>query len=405
MKSEKVTFTNSNGVELSGRLEFPVGSKPEVFAVFAHCFTCSKDVKAAAYITRALTQNRIAVLRFDFTGIGMSGGDFSESTFSSNIDDLRSAYEFLEKNHKAPQLMIGHSLGGTAVLHAAGSLENVKAVAVIASPYDPAHVRELLKEGIDEIREKGKATVDIGGRPFTITKEFIDDLEKRDSAEVIRSLKRALLILHSPVDSIVGIENAAEIYRAALHPKSFLSLDGADHLISNREDSRYAGDLIARWASRYVTAEQRAEELTTEKQAVARTGESGYTTDIRVGPHSLTGDEPESVGGNEMGPSPYGYLLAALGSCTGMTLRMYADRKNWDLKEVRVHLSHEKTHRQDCDDCEDRGSARLDRIERIIEIEGGLDEEQRDRLVQIANKCPVHKTLESSVTVHTKLRD
>ncbi|MEO9476437.1 MAG: bifunctional alpha/beta hydrolase/OsmC family protein [Cyclobacteriaceae bacterium] len=398
MKSEKVKFKSEEGVTLSGEINHPLG-RPKAYAIFAHCFTCSKSLKAVDNISRGLTDNGIAVLRFDFTGLGTSKGDFSETNFSSNISDLRSAYDFLEQNHEAPQIMIGHSLGGAAVLHASGSLDAVKAIVTIGSPSNPTHVRNLLKNGEDEIKEKGEAEVNIGGRPFTIKKQFLDDLDENDGMEMISKLKRSLLVIHSPQDTIVGIENATEIFTAAKHPRSFVSLDGADHLMSKPEDSLYVGNLIGPWAGRYVDFKER--QIAPEGEVWTRTGQAGYLTEITAGDHHLVADEPKDSGGTDLGPSPYGYLLSALGACTAMTLRMYADHKGLDLQEVEVKLTHDKVHRQDGD--ESKGaSGKIDEINRMIRVEGNLSTDERKRLIEIANRCPVHKTLEGKPRIITE---
>jgi len=402
MKTIKVNFLNKNNEQLLGKLDMPISSKPKASALFAHCFTCSKDLLAVGNISLALTQQDIAVLRFDFTGLGQSDGDFADTNFSTNISDLVSAYNFLNEHYDAPQILIGHSLGGAAALYSAEHMPQVNSVVTIGAPSNPEHVSRLLDNNKEQIESDGQAVVNLGGRPFTIKKQFLDDLEANNCLTKASSLNKALLILHSPQDTTVGVENAAQIYQAAKHPKSFISLDGADHLLSKKEDSNYAGQMIASWASKYIT-EDDAQILETDKHAVVRTGEKGYTTEIRVGDHTLIADEPASVGGADLGPSPYGYLLASLGACTSMTLRMYADIKKWDLKEVTVHLSHEKTHNEDCTDCANK-STKIDKIDRVIELEGNLDDTQRTRLLEIADKCPVHKTLHSTVKVDTVLK-
>ncbi|MEQ9423114.1 MAG: bifunctional alpha/beta hydrolase/OsmC family protein [Cyclobacteriaceae bacterium] len=403
MKSIKVKFQNSEGQTLSGRLEFPVSQKPKAYALFAHCFTCSKNLTAVRNISRGLNQNGLAVLRFDFTGLGDSEGDFADTNFSSNLGDLEKAAEYLSENYAAPQLIIGHSLGGAAVLRVASRINSIEAVATIGAPFDPPHVKKLFVDGIDEIEEKGEAKVSIGGRPFKIKKQLIDDLEKYDSADEIKNLKKALMIMHSPQDSTVGINNAAEIYGAAMHPKSFVSLDGADHLLSDEQDSHYVGQVIASWAVRYLNLKT-SENIKAMGQVTVRTGKDGFYTEIAAGDHQLIADEPESVGGTELGPTPYDYLLTALGTCTSMTLRMYADRKEIELDEAVVHLAHDKVHKEDCDDCENKGS-KIDKIERKIELHGDLTDEQRKRMLEIADKCPVHKTLHSEILVESKLVD
>ena len=402
MQSQRLNFKNSKGETLSARLELPIDSHPHNYAIFAHCFTCNKNLNAVRNISKALTREGIAVLSFDFTGLGESEGDFADTNFSSNVQDLVEAAQFMEREYKAPTLLVGHSLGGAAVLAAKKFLPQVKAIATVGAPYDPGHVSHLIQDK-EEIEAKGIAKVNIGGRGFTIKKQFLDDLEGIRSTDAIRNLGAALLVLHSPQDDTVEIDNATQIYKAAQHPRSFISLDGANHLLTNRKDSLYVGNMIANWAERYVDIPQE-DALSTTEQAVTRTGDEGYTTDIKAGRHHLIGDEPVSVGGNDFGPTPYDFLNIALGTCTGMTLRMYADRKGWPLKEVKVHLKHGKIHAKDCEDCETQ-EGKIDYIERILELEGDLDEAQRQRLTEIADKCPVHRTLHGEVKVKTTLKD
>ncbi len=401
MKSVKITFLNKNKEMLAARLELPVDEKPHAFALFAHCFTCSKNLTAIRNISRALSLNGIAVLRFDFTGLGESEGDFSDTNFAYNINDLISAAKFLEKNYQSPTVMIGHSLGGTATLVAAKELSSVKAVVTIGSPFDPNHVKHLFHPTLEGIDKNEKITVNIGGRPFKIKKEFIDKLDETKMETTIRGLKKALLVLHSPQDTIVGIENAAAIYTAAMHSKSFISLDDADHLLSNENDSLYTGEIIACWVKKYI-AGPAVEELTSDRKVVVRTGPSGFTTEIRAGNHSFIADEPVSIGGKDLGPTPYDFVSAALGACTSMTLRMYADRKNWPLQNIKVHLQHGKIYTIDSQDM-DNPKSMIDHIERELELEGDLSEEQRMRLLEIADKCPVHKTLNSGISIKTSL--
>ncbi|MDW3647726.1 MAG: alpha/beta fold hydrolase [Bacteroidia bacterium] len=401
MKSLKLSFENRNGLQLSASLDLPLGEKPKAYAVFAHCFTCGKNLRGERNISLALTQEGFAVFRFDFTGLGQSEGEFYKTNFSSNVKDLEDAASFLAKNYEAPQLIIGHSLGGAASLMAASRLDFVKAVATVGAPAEPAHVAHLFQAIEDRISQEGEAQVHIGGRPFLIQRHFLEDIQQTDLGSVIKSLRKPLLVMHSPQDTVVGIENAQKIYSQAWHPKSFVSLDGADHLLLKKEDSLYTGKTIAAWAARYIDLEEK-EPLLTNKQAAVRTGPIGYTTEVRTGKHSFIADEPASVGGADLGPSPYDLLVAALGTCTSMTLRMYADRKGWDLQEVRVHLQHSKEHCQDCGDSENPKS-KIDTIERVLELEGDLDEKQRARLVEIADRCPVHRTLHSEIKVNTTL--
>lgn len=404
MTSQRLSFDNGRGQTLAARLELPVDGRPVAYALFAHCFTCGKDVKAAVRISRALAQRGFGVLRFDFTGIGESEGEFAESGFSSNVNDLIAASEFLGRDYEAPKILLGHSLGGAAVLKAAGDIPSAVAVATVAAPSDPDYVRRLLDRETDGNGE-GPYTVSLEGRTFQIGREFLESLEGAAMSEAIHDLRRALLILHSPLDRVIGIDNAEAIFRAAMHPKSFVSLDRADHLLSSEQDAEYAAGLIAAWASKYLEIQKQEADSRPEaqKQVVVHTGASGYRSEMVANGHALVADEPESVGGTNSGPSPYEYLLAALGSCTGMTIRMYADRKQWPVEGITVRLRHQKVHAEDCADCETR-EGRVDRIEREIELEGPLDADQRQRLVEIADRCPVHRTLHSEIVVDTHLK-
>ena len=401
MISSRITFPSSQGADLAARLEMPAGT-PRAYAIFAHCFTCSKESKAAAFISRALAGRGIAVLRFDFTGLGESAGDFSDSNFSSNVDDIVCAARYLAEHHAAPQILIGHSLGGTAVLAAAEQIAQSRAVVTLGSPYDPRHVEHLL-ENTAALEAQGVATVNIGGRPFRVRRQLIEDLERHDPSATVGALGKALLILHSPQDTIVHIDNAAKIFMAARHPKSFVSLDRADHLLSKSADAAYAAEVIAAWATRYL------EQVETEVEAqvvagvrVVEAGEGKFAQDVHAGRHTLRADEPQSLGGTDSGPSPYDLLLAALGACTAMTVRLYADHKRLPLERVTVDLKHEKVHASDCAECETR-DAKIDRIDRVLTLEGDLDDEQRAKLLEIANKCPVHRTLQAQVWIPTSL--
>ncbi len=401
MKVERIEFTNAEGILLSARLELPVDERPSAYTIFAHCFTCSKDLQAVVNISRSLTQKGMAVLRFDFTGLGESQGEFSDTNFSSNISDLLSAYEHLAKKYKSPQLVIGHSLGGAAVLAAAEHMPEIKAVVTIGAPSTPDHVTHLFNKNLAEIEAEGEADVKIGGRPFKIKKQFLRDINQTTQSKKIATLNRALLVLHSPQDAIVGIENAREIYEQAHHPKSYISLDGADHLLSKKSDSVYAGNLISSWAARYVSLEK-TQTLETEQQVSVRTGEKDYVTEVKTENHYLLADEPLSLGGTDLGPTPYDLLVAALGTCTSITLRMYANHKKLNLKEVRVHLQHSKEHKEDCENA-DSNESKIDHINREIELIGNLTQEEKDRLLEIADKCPVHRTLHSEVVIKTNL--
>ncbi len=403
MRSRKLHFENARGQRLSAVMDLPVDGKPRACALFAHCFTCSKNLKAISNINRALTQRGIAVLRFDFTGLGQSEGDFADTNFSSNVEDLVSAAEFMAREYDAPRILIGHSLGGAAVLVTAQHIPSVVAVASIAAPSDPAHVAHLFAEHRETLETEGEVELQLAGRPFRIRKQFLDDIAEAPLHEAIASLDRALLVLHSPVDETVEVEHARRIYEAARHPKSFVSLDQADHLLSRVEDARYVGAVIAVWAEKYLPPPATDDIGDSEHQILTRTGSEGFYTEIKAGEHRFAADEPTSVGGTGFGPSPYGLLAAALGACTGMTLRMYADHKGWALYEVKVHLSHEKAYAEDCSDCAD-DQRKIDHISREIELSGDLDASQRTRLHEIADRCPVHGSLQEEIHITTKLR-
>jgi putative redox protein len=400
MPSTTVRFPGTQGHGLAARLDTPP-DVPRAYALFAHCFTCSKDTKAAAYVAQALVAHGIATLRFDFTGLGASEGEFADTNFSSNVGDLLAAAQWLRTERAAPQILIGHSLGGAAVLAAAGQVPEARAVATIGAPFDPSHVAHLVESGRDEIDAKGEALVNIGGRPFRVRRQFLDDLAAQRPAETIGALRKALLVFHSPRDAIVDIDNAARIFMAAKHPKSFVSLDDADHLLTGTQHAAYAADVLAAWASRYLDAEPARDEPV-QGVRVAETGEGKFAQLVIAGRHRFHADEPVSVGGSDSGPSPYDLLLAGLGACTSMTVRMYAAQKQWPLERVSVDLHHAKVHATDCADCETK-DGRIDRIEREIHLEGPLDEAQRARLLEIANRCPVHRTLHSEVQVVSKL--
>jgi uncharacterized OsmC-like protein/pimeloyl-ACP methyl ester carboxylesterase len=402
--TERFQFAGTGGHQLAAALDLPDGAIT-AYALFAHCFTCSKDSLAARRISEALTARGIAVLRFDFTGLGSSEGDFANSTFSSNVADLVLAADHLRKTRKAPAILIGHSLGGAAILAAAGQIPEAKAVVTIAAPSDPAHVTHLFKDRVEDIRQQGEVEVSLAGRPFRIKREFLDDVAERSLTAQIAKLHKALLVMHSPTDDTVGIDNATHIFVAAKHPKSFVSLAGADHLLSQRRDSAYVADVIAAWAERYVEPagpEAAADPgMTPRRVVVQETRASKFQQAVTAGPHHLTADEPVAAGGQDTGPGPYDLLIAGLGACTSMTMRMYADRKSLPLDRVTVTLRHSKIHAKDCEECETR-EGMLDQIERDISIEGALDAEQRQRLMEIADKCPVHRTLHSEIRIVTK---
>ena len=397
---KKVEF-QSNGITLSGALETPESSV-RCYALFAHCFTCGKDVAAASRIARALTREGIAVLRFDFTGLGNSDGDFANTNFSSNLQDLLAAAAFLRENHEAPALLIGHSLGGAAVLAMAADVPEVKAVVTIGAPYRADHVEHNFAASMDEIQETGQAEVSLGGRKFTIQKQFLDDLERHQEVN-LGKLRKALLVMHSPVDATVNIREAEKIYVEAKHPKSFVSLDDADHLLTRKADSEYVAITIASWASRYLPAVEpvRPQDVGQGHLLVEEKNHK-FTQQVYSDSHHWLADEPQSVGGDNAGPDPYEHLLAALGACTSMTLRMYAGRKSLPLEHVQVELRHSRDYNKDCGNCDEKPT-QIEVINRSVTLVGDLTAEQRERLLQIADRCPVHRTLHSELRVDTKL--
>ena len=404
-RSEKVTFRSASGQSLAARLDRPVG-KPRAYALFAHCFACAKDFFAASRISGALAERGIAVLRFDFTGLGGSEGDFANADFSSNVGDLIAAAAHLRETAEAPSILIGHSLGGAAVLASAAAIPESRAVVTVNAPSDPAHVLKLLGDARTALDDGKVAEVELGGRRFTIAPNFVKDLEAANLLEAVHGMRKAFLIFHAPRDQVVGIDNATRLFQAALHPKSFVALDDADHLVSRREDAVYVAEIIAAWAPRYLKDRRPAPALVEAplepgSVAVSETGEGRFAQTVRVGRHQLRADEPVAYGGNDTGPGPYDYLLAGLGACTAMTIRMYAERKGIPLERVAVRLRHDKIHAQDCADCKTR-EGRIDRIQREIEFLGDLDAETRARLLEIADKCPVHRTLHSEVLIVTE---
>lgn len=402
MYSKKVNFKNNRGITLAGAVDLPIDKKPLSYALFAHFFTGNKNFTAVRNISRALTQNQIAVMRFDFTGLGKSDGDFEDTNFTTNVEDLVAASNFLSENFQAPKIMVGHSLGGAAAIYAADAISSIETVATIAAPSNPSHVEHLFASHISEIELDGEATFDIAGRPFTIKKQFLEDIHNKNMPKILKDLRKPILVFHSPQDKIVEVKNAREIYKAAHHPKSFISLDGANHLLTNKEDSYYVGKVISSWANRYVNPTVQ-EELTTDKSVVVRIGREKYTTEIKARSHSILVDEPKKYNGKDAGMSPYELLLASLGSCTAITLRMYADRKGFALREVKVHLEHFQQHAEDCQECNNTNS-KIDKFVREIVLKGDLKESEKERLLQIANRCPVHKTLENKIEIETKLR-
>ncbi|MEM1081975.1 MAG: bifunctional alpha/beta hydrolase/OsmC family protein [Pseudomonadota bacterium] len=397
----KITFQNRIGQSLVGNLERPPGGHWQATALFAHCFTCSRNIKAARTISRALAKAGIAVLRFDFTGLGESEGDFADTDFSSNLDDLEDAAHWMSEHLNAPQLLIGHSLGGTAVVAVAERLPEVRALATIGAPSSPDHVLAQFDHALDSIESQGRAEVQLAGRPFTIRKDFIDDVQQQSLAERLTSLRRALLILHSPVDEVVSIEQAQALYEQALHPKSFISLDQADHLLNNEHDALYVSQLLASWASRYL---QLNIESTSHHATAAGRTEDGFRCRLQLGEHTWLADEPTRVGGTNTGPDPYQQLAGALASCTVMTLNLYARHKQLPIDRVTCSVDHQRIHADDCEDCASR-TGKIDELVRNIRIEGALEPTQCARMLEIADRCPVHKTLEGEIQVRTQWTD
>jgi uncharacterized OsmC-like protein/alpha/beta superfamily hydrolase len=404
--SDKVSFPGAQGNALAASLDWP-DREPLAFALFAHCFTCSKDSLAATYVSRALVEQGVAVLRFDFTGLGSSEGEFASTNFSSHVGDLVAAAAWLRNTHQAPQLLVGHSWGGTAVIAAAPQLPEVTAVATIGAPFEPSHVTQMIDAQTQQtIQSTGQATVTLANRPFQIRQQFLDDVASHALGPVLKHLGRALLVLHAPLDDTVPIDNASRIFTAATHPKSYVSLDDADHLLSRRTDAKYVGYVLAAWAQRYLKLTEKSAPLPASAlpHGIVHVGESGrskFALDISVGAHQLSADEPTTVpGGMDTGPAPYDLLLSALGACTAMTVRMYADLKKIPLQRVVVDLQHTKIDAKDCAECETQ-EGKIDQITRSITLEGPLDSTVRAKLLEIANKCPVHRTLHAEVRVLT----
>ncbi len=401
MPTSRFTFPGHDGQQLAARLDLPEGPHLAT-ALFAHCFTCSKDIPAARRIAARLSSMGIAVLRFDFTGLGHSEGEFENTNFTTNVQDLVAASAELARRGMCPSLLVGHSLGGAAVLKAAPEMENIKAVVTLGAPFDPEHITKNFTDALPQIMRDGVAEVSLGGRPFRISNDFLQDIAKGKLTPAIAGLNAALLVLHAPRDASVSIDNASEIFLAAKHPKSFITLDGADHLLSRAADAEYAADVIATWAKRYIDLPSPAPPIGTP-EGVMRVSEAdpeGFLQDVQSGPHHLLADEPAAYGGTNKGLTPYGFLSAGLGACTSMTIRMYARRKGWPLTHVSVDVTHDKVHGQDAGT---ETKSKIDSFRRTITLQGDLDESQRARLLEIANRCPVHQSLERSNHIETKL--
>ncbi|MGI8942791.1 MAG: bifunctional alpha/beta hydrolase/OsmC family protein [Qipengyuania sp.] len=400
MPTETLTINAARGHELAGSLELPTGLVRGA-ALFAHCFTCTKSSKAAVAVARALASEGIATLRFDFTGLGESEGEFGRVGFAADVADIVDAARLLVERFGQPILLVGHSLGGAAVLAAADEMEpgQIAAIATLGAPSDVSHVLERIEGDLAAIREKGEGKVSIGGRAFSVSREFVERVEKVDLLGEVARLRLPLLIMHSPTDAIVGIENAGALFQAARHPKSFVSLEGADHLLLDEQDAEFTARMIAGWAHRYLPL--RDDWPMPEEGVVVQTGHGKFGTEVHTTGHRFIADEPKSYGGENTGPTPYDLLLAALGACTAMTMKMYADKKGWRFSGARIHLTHSRNHAEDCYHCE-KADAKVQAIGRRIELLGEeLTAEQRSKLIGIADKCPVHRTLEGELHVHT----
>lgn len=404
MQSLKLSFANGRGQRLAANLDLPVATAPRCYALFAHCFTCSRNLRAIVHISRTLARAGIAVLRFDFTGLGESEGDFSETHFSSNVADVVAAARFLEQDYAAPRLLIGHSLGGTAMLAAAAQVASSKAVVVLAAPYHPTHLFHHFAAARDALEQQGEAEINVAGKAYRINRGWLDDLDGLHMEALLRDLGRALLILHAPGDAVVDVDNAARIYRVARHPKSFISLDDADHLLTADSDADYVGKLIVAWMEKYLhdVAPPVEDTASRQREVAVYIGRDRYYTEIITAGHSWGADEPQTVGGGDQAPSPYELLTSALGACTAITLRMYADRKQWPLDGVAIRLRHEKIQ---AGDGNETGLGKVDHVDIAISLRGALDDEQRRRLLEIADKCPVHKTLLGEVKIAIRLAE
>ncbi len=398
MNPSTYRFLNKNGLELSAHLYRPLDRVPGFYALFAHCFTCKDNFSVVSKICKALSQQGVAVFSLDFTG--NQNEATQRQVFAAGISDLVDAAVFLEKNFQAPKMLLGHSLGGTATIYAATKLSTVDAVVSIATPAFPDQIQKLFQGAADK---SGNSTIHIGGAPFRISQEFWEEIVQKPIKGVLKGMKKSLLLMHSPQDEVVGVENSLELFDQAEHPKSFISLEGADHLISDLKDSEYIGEVVAAWSKRFVPFQEDIAQYDTKGNHVfVRLSGEGFATEIKTPNHHLISDEPLEVGGTNLGPNPYDLLMAALGSCTAMTLKLYAARKKWPLTEVSVYLNHNKIHLEDSKHSGEPG-AKVSHFTRIIELEGDLDQEQRHRLLEISNRCPVHKTLQEEIVIQTLL--
>ncbi|KAA2217383.1 bifunctional alpha/beta hydrolase/OsmC family protein [Maribacter flavus] len=400
----KLKIPNRKGHELHALLELPANQKPNRYAIFSHCFACSSNMTAVRNITRTLTNYGFGVIRFDFTGLGRSQGEFAESHFSANVNDIIDVHNYIKETYKAPELLIGHSLGGSASIMAASRIQDIKAVATIGSPSNIEHTKKQFESGLEDVKSYGKAEVELGGRPFIIDSDFVEDFSNTDLLDVTKKLRKPILIMHSPQDRIVKPDHAHNLFVAAFHPKSFVTLDGADHLLTNKNDSMYIGNVIGAWVERYFEPMENKMLEPEGEQLVAHLDltENNFTTQMQTKHHNMIADEPGSVGGDNYGPGPYDYLTAAIASCTAMTVKLYAERKEWDLREVYVYITHSKKHTDELQgDFENPG--RIDHINKKLKFIGDLTTEQKEKLKDIASRCPVHKTVASEVHFDTEV--
>lgn len=408
--TERITFTNPSGQMLSARLDLPEGGC-RFYALYVHCFTCSKDLLPASRICRFLAAQGIGVLRFDMTGLGASEGDFAETNFETNIGDILSAVEAMTRASKEPSLLIGHSLGGTAAIVASGHIPSLKAVVSINAPSHPRHVKKRFLDQEDKIVKEGSAEVMVEGRPFVIKKHFLEALEETDMQTILQNLTVPLLVMQAPDDSIVHQQNGFDLFAAAKNPKSFCALPGADHLLTDLKSSEYVASMIKAWSAPYIAETHGTlSSSPIESVVVAENKKGKFTQDVTWGEHIFRADEPvEIAGGLGTGPSPYDFLTAALGACTSMTLRMYADLKKIPVEHISVRVQHHKEDRPEEKEILTtlplKKPDQMDVFSREISIEGPVTAEQKASLLTIAEKCPVHKTLSRRSEIVTKLTD
>ena len=397
--SLRFSFENASGLQLAAIVDLPI-LPIKYFALYAHCFSCGKDILVAARIARSLAAKGIAVMRFDFTGIGSSEGSFEESNFTNNCLDIVAATEYMRQHYQAPRLLIGHSLGGTAMLNAAEHIPEAAAIVSIAAPASPDHVLSHFESEVDKLEKQEKVDIELANKTLTISRDFVADLKQHSLLEKISQLRKALLIFHSPIDNIVSINEASKIFVAAKHPKSFISLDKADHLITEKKDIEYIAEAINAWALRYIDADIAEVPKIDSGEVLVGEGNNNFLREVASDDHAWFSDEPIAVGGDNLGPDPYEQLLSSLGTCTSMTLRMYVNHKGWQVDDIQVELKHSRQHIQDCEQ-PDKKLCKIELIEKLITITGQLDEKQLKRLTEVADRCPVHKTLLGEIKIQS----